>query len=216
MAFLRLGVVVVGVCAVVVATAGGAVRKTQLTTTVEAGAVASITVNAIPKARCTIVVGHGTAVVTPSGLAPRSGGTITWRWRIRESAAEGRSPVVVDCGNAGRLKSWIRIVPRVHDLSVADAVNVVCARAPRQAMLQFGTEIVPVFPGACTFRVNLASAPDLAAFYSLSITPGSARCSFVVWAQLNVPDDRKLPSTYRGPLGEMHVETCESLRLSPG
>lgn len=215
MKVLRLVALVVGVGVVGVTAADGAVRKTQLTTTVQAGMVASIAVDVAPKARCAIAVGAGTAVLTPRGLSPKTGGRITWRWRIRETAPGGASPVIVSCGKSGTLKTRMTIVELEPEMSLAYAWNVVCRRAPLRVMSRFGTELVPVATSssdACRFRINFAGALDFLAFYALSIGHGAARCTFVVWAQLMVPRQNEIPRNYPGPFAERYTETCASLR----
>jgi hypothetical protein len=88
------------------------VRKLALTSPMRAGRVASLTVSVSPRARCTVEVNYGTVVSKAAGLGPKSGGKITWRWRVGRSTPPGRWPVVVRCGEAGTLKLRIRVLPR--------------------------------------------------------------------------------------------------------
>jgi hypothetical protein len=85
------------------------VRKVSLTSPVRPGKEASLTVHVSPRARCTIEVGH--EGVAPTGLRPKTGGTISWRWRVAASARPGSWPLVVQCGTSGTLKLTIRILP---------------------------------------------------------------------------------------------------------
>ena len=90
----------------------GVVRKVSLTSPVRAGEDASLTVNVSPRARCTIEVIYDTIVSKAKGLGPKSGGKITWRWRVGTSTHPGRWPVIVRCGKSGTLKLRIRVLPR--------------------------------------------------------------------------------------------------------
>jgi hypothetical protein len=90
----------------------GAVRKVSLTSPVRAGKAASLTVSVSPRARCTIEVIYATVVSKARGLGPKSGGMITWRWRVGTSTPPGRWPVIVRCVNSGTLKLRIRVLPR--------------------------------------------------------------------------------------------------------
>jgi hypothetical protein len=89
-----------------------AVRKVSLTSPVRAGKDASLTVSVSPRARCTIEVIYGTVVSKAKGLGPKSGGMISWRWRVGMSTPPGRWPVIVRCGESGTLKLRIRVLPR--------------------------------------------------------------------------------------------------------
>jgi hypothetical protein len=85
---LTVAVVAVVVLAVV-ATAGATVRKVSLTTPVRAGEDAALTVTVSPRARCTIEVIYDTVVSKAKGLGPKTGGKITWRWRVGTSTHPG-------------------------------------------------------------------------------------------------------------------------------
>ena len=109
----RLAVVAIIVASLIAVTAAqGAVRKVSLTSPVRAGSYASLTVNVTPKARCTIQVIYDTVISKAKGLGPKTGGKITWRWRVGTSTHPGRWPVVVRCGKSGTLKLKIRVLPR--------------------------------------------------------------------------------------------------------
>jgi hypothetical protein len=43
-------------------------------------------------------------------LRPKSGGKITWRWRV--TTPPGRWPITVSCDNKATLKLTIRVRPR--------------------------------------------------------------------------------------------------------
>jgi hypothetical protein len=91
---------------------GATVKRVSLTTPVVAGSYASLTVKVTPRARCTIQVIYDTVVSEAKGLGPKTGGTITWRWRVGTSTHAGRWPIIVDCGKSGKLRTRIRVLPR--------------------------------------------------------------------------------------------------------
>jgi hypothetical protein len=88
------------------------VRKVSLTTPVRAGSYAALTIAVTPRSRCTIQVIHDTVVSKAKGLGPKTGGKITWRWRVGTSTHPGKWPIVVNCGASGKLKTAIRVLPR--------------------------------------------------------------------------------------------------------
>lgn len=90
----------------------GVVRKVSLTSPIRAGKDASLAVTVSPRARCTIRVTYGGVAAKVVGLGPKSGGKITWRWRVGDGTPPGRWPVVVRCGNSGTLKLTLRVLPR--------------------------------------------------------------------------------------------------------
>ena len=90
----------------------GVVRKVSLTSPVRVGKDASLTVSVSPRARCTVDVIYRTVVPKPKGLGAKSGGRITWRWRVATATPPGRWPVIVRCGNGGTLNLRIRVLPR--------------------------------------------------------------------------------------------------------
>jgi hypothetical protein len=87
------------------------VRRVALTSPVRTGDEASLTVNVAPRARCTIEVIYDTVVSKAKGLNPKSGGRITWRWRVGTNTRPGRWPIIVRCGQSGTLRLKIRVLP---------------------------------------------------------------------------------------------------------
>jgi hypothetical protein len=83
------------------------VLKVSLTTPVRAGGVASLTVRVRPRSRCTIRLA---AAIGTTALPARTGGRITWRWRVRPDAPAGRWPVTVRCGGSGGLVVRVRVL----------------------------------------------------------------------------------------------------------
>lgn len=73
-----------------VASANAAVRKVSFTSSVAANSYASLTVKVSPKSRCTIKVVYETVVSSAKGLGPKSGTTITWRWKVGSATHAGR------------------------------------------------------------------------------------------------------------------------------
>ncbi|MGZ4386294.1 MAG: hypothetical protein ACXVZO_05155 [Gaiellaceae bacterium] len=90
--------------------ASAAVRRIAFTAKVEAGQYASLTVRVSPPARCTIEVVYDTVIAHATGLEAKSGGTISWRWRVDASTHPGSWPVTVRCGKSGTLSLRLRVV----------------------------------------------------------------------------------------------------------
>jgi hypothetical protein len=86
-----------------------AVKRISFTAKVEAGQYASLTVRVSPPARCTIAVVYDTVTSHAKGLEVKSGGTITWRWRVDTSTHPGSWPVTVRCGKSGVLHLRLRV-----------------------------------------------------------------------------------------------------------
>jgi hypothetical protein len=82
------------------------VLRVSLTTPVRAGSYAQLTVKVTPPARCTIQVSN------KKGLGPKTGGRITWRWKVGSSTRPGRWPIVVRCGTSGSLRVTLRVLSR--------------------------------------------------------------------------------------------------------
>jgi hypothetical protein len=87
------------------------VLRVALTTPVRAGSYAELTVRVTPPARCTIQVSYG-AASQQKGLGPKTGGRITWRWKVGSNTRPGRWPIDIRCGTSGSLKLTIRIAAR--------------------------------------------------------------------------------------------------------
>ena len=90
----------------------GVVRKVSLTSPIRVGRDASLTVSVSPRARCTIEVIYRAVAPKTKGLGAKSGGRITWRWRVGTTTPPGRWPVIVRCGNGGTLNLRIRVLPK--------------------------------------------------------------------------------------------------------
>lgn len=70
------------------------ITKVSFTSVVSRNDYATLKVNVRPRARCTIKVGYPSA----PGLRAKTGGLITWRWKIGSNTKLGRWPVIVNCG----------------------------------------------------------------------------------------------------------------------
>jgi hypothetical protein len=80
------------------------VKKISLTSPVRVGQTASLSVSVSPPARCTAKVPR------VKGLRVKSGGKITWRWRV--TTPPGRWTISVSCDNKATLKLPLRVRPR--------------------------------------------------------------------------------------------------------
>jgi len=85
------------------------VALVSLSRRVEAGNVAYIGVDPTPwTARCSLSLEAGTYVRKPAARETRT--ALVWKWRLRQDAPRGRSPVVVDCARSGALRTHFVIV----------------------------------------------------------------------------------------------------------
>jgi len=91
--------------------AQGLVRNVSLSDPVRVGDYASLTVEVSPRARCTIEVIYDKVRSKAKGLGPKTGGRITWRWRVGGNTRPGRWPIVVRCGKSGTLTLHITVRP---------------------------------------------------------------------------------------------------------
>jgi micrococcal nuclease len=94
----------------VTASASASVRKVSFTVVVSPNDYASLTVNVSPPARCSIKVVYDTVVSSARGLDKKTGGRITWRWKVGSNTNPGRWPVTVDCGKRGKLSLRLRVL----------------------------------------------------------------------------------------------------------
>jgi hypothetical protein len=80
------------------------IKKVSFTSPIRVGKTASLAVSVSPTSRCTV------RVPKVKGLRAKSGGKITWRWRV--TTPPGRWPVSVSCANKATLKLTMRVRPR--------------------------------------------------------------------------------------------------------
>jgi hypothetical protein len=67
---------------------------------------ATLKVNVRPRARCTIKVGYPSA----PGLRAKTGGLITWRWKVDSNTKLGRWPLIVNCISGPNSLFTLRVV----------------------------------------------------------------------------------------------------------
>jgi hypothetical protein len=202
--------------------ADGAVRRISLKSPVEVGATAAVTVSVTPRARCVIEPAPGSFVRGP-GLRPRSGGRITWRWKVHPKASLGRSRVVVRCGASGTLRASFVITPA--ELSLTDAAKAACARVPARVLRRYRTQLIPLLERTiatlrdqygtfdCAWGSNYYRDGGPISYYLVSVRRAAARCNFTVVTQVAWANEPPLPG-YDGPVDERYTETCASLRSS--
>ena len=98
---------VVGLALAIPTAASASVRLVSKTSSVEAGATASLTVKVSPAQRCTISVYYATVVSKAKGLNRKTpkAGRVTWTWKVGSNTIAGRHRIVVSCGSAGKLNT---------------------------------------------------------------------------------------------------------------
>ena len=116
-----------------VAGSSATVKRVSITAPVAVGADAVLIVTVEPRATCAINVTYETAdenrkpLVAP-GLRPKSGGRISWRWRIPNDAvptgARG-APIMVTCGDSGSFRTRLVVgpvpqLPRILEARLVD------------------------------------------------------------------------------------------------
>ena len=83
-----------------------------------------LTVNVSPRARCSIKVVYGTTVSSARGLGKKTGGRITWRWKVGSNTNPGSWPETVDCGQSGKLTVKATLSERQMSQEEIDALPV--------------------------------------------------------------------------------------------
>jgi hypothetical protein len=78
------------------------ITPVSFTSVVSRNDYATLKVNVRPRARCTIKVVYSTGPSSAAGLRAKTGGLITWRWKVGSNTKLGRWPVIVDCGSRAR------------------------------------------------------------------------------------------------------------------
>ncbi|HSL63792.1 MAG TPA: hypothetical protein VK874_03965 [Gaiellaceae bacterium] len=91
--------------------AAAAIKANAFTRTVSPNDYATLTITVTPRARCTITVIYDTVVSKARGLGPKTGGKITWRWKVGSATHPGTWPVRVNCGRSGKLNTRLRVLP---------------------------------------------------------------------------------------------------------
>lgn len=78
------------------------ITPVSFTSVVSRNDYATLKVNVRPRARCTIKVVYPTGPSSAAGLRAKTGGLITWQWKVGSNTKLGRWPVIVDCGSRAR------------------------------------------------------------------------------------------------------------------
>jgi hypothetical protein len=199
----------VGLISVTVASA--AVKPIALTPTVTAGRSAKLTVNVSPKARCTlrITVKYGNSVPRAVELEPKTGGRVTWRWRVRPNVEPGRLPMIVRCGESGTLKTGITIVAPEPPMSVREAADLVCGQelAKAQATGYQAGRTVRTRPITGAHRCSFFGVDGHNYYLRVSLL---APCSFTVRVQEKWANGR--PGQSATTAERSYIATCSSLR----
>jgi hypothetical protein len=87
------------------------ISKVSFTSVVSRNDYATLKVNVRPRARCTIHVVYATGPSSAAGLRAKTGGLITWRWKVGSNTKLGRWPVTVRCGTSGPSRRFtLRVV----------------------------------------------------------------------------------------------------------
>jgi hypothetical protein len=103
----RLPVVLALAAALAVpARASASVRLVAVTSPIDHGAYATLTVAVKPARSCSIVVYYKSGPSHARGLdakRPNAAGRVTWSWKVGTNTTPGRWRIVVSCGAAGTL-----------------------------------------------------------------------------------------------------------------
>jgi hypothetical protein len=91
------------------ATAAARVRLVRLTSPIPHGAYATLTVAVSPRATCSITVHYKSGPSHAHGLEPKSGVRISWTWKVGTRTTPGPWPIVVSCGSAGTLQTYLSV-----------------------------------------------------------------------------------------------------------
>ena len=111
----RLFALAAAVCTALVfaGSAGASVQLLRLTSPVAAGSTAMLTADVAPRAvTCRISVSYKSGPSKAAGLSarrPPAAGRVSWSWKVGSSTDAGRWPIVVSCGAAGTLHTFIRV-----------------------------------------------------------------------------------------------------------
>jgi hypothetical protein len=96
-----------------VASAAASVRLISPTSPVAAGGSATLTAGVLPRTvSCTITVSYKSGPSQASGLTPERpslAGRVSWTWKVGTSTTTGRWPIVVACGPAGTMTTFLEV-----------------------------------------------------------------------------------------------------------
>ena len=86
-------------------TAGARVRLVFVTSPINDGAYATLTVSLSRRATCSITVYYKSGPSVAQGLYPKRGRRISWTWKVGTRTTPGRWPILVSCGSVGVLRT---------------------------------------------------------------------------------------------------------------
>jgi hypothetical protein len=98
-------VVLLAVAVAVPAAADARVRLASVTSPIQHGAYATLTVSVSQQATCAITIYYKSGPSHAQGLYPKRGSRISWTWKVGTRTTPGRWPIVVACGSAGLLRT---------------------------------------------------------------------------------------------------------------
>jgi hypothetical protein len=87
------------------AVASARVRLVSVTSPINHGAYATLTVSVSRVATCSIAVYYKSGPSSAAGLYPKRGRRISWTWKVGTRTTPGRWPIIVTCGSAGSLRT---------------------------------------------------------------------------------------------------------------
>jgi hypothetical protein len=86
-------------------TASAGVRLVSVTSPINHGGYATLTVSVSPAKTCSITVYYKSGPSSAAGLYPKRGSRISWTWKVGTRTTPGRWPISVSCGSAGTLQT---------------------------------------------------------------------------------------------------------------
>jgi hypothetical protein len=102
----RIAVVIaVGLALALPTAAAAKVRLVSVSSPINHGAYATLTVSVSRSATCSITVYYKSGPSEAAGLYPKRGSRISWTWKVGTRTTPGRWPVTVTCGSAGTLQT---------------------------------------------------------------------------------------------------------------
>ncbi len=87
------------------------VKLVSLTSPVSPGSDATVVVQTVPNASCSITVIYKSGPSRASGLVPKTSdnkGNVSWTWRVGTRTTAGKWPIIATCsagGNQGKLET---------------------------------------------------------------------------------------------------------------
>jgi hypothetical protein len=107
----------------VASTASARVRPVSVTSPINHGGYATLTVAVSPAATCSITVFYKSGPSSGAGLYPKRGSRISWTWKVGTRTTPGRWPISVSCGSAGSLRTSFVVFESWNCCEMDPAVN---------------------------------------------------------------------------------------------